>query len=313
MIISLNKSETSYIPEMEKLLGERIYEFYERSETLKKLSEADIIVTFGGGQRSIPFDEEVLAACKNLKLVCSVTAGVEDLPLDKLHEKGVKICNSRGAQGGSIAEYVMACMLVLSHNYHILFRNQPNHQWGPLLPGEDLIGKTLCVVGTGAIGKIIGQKSKAMDMRVIGVDKYPMPFSAFEKIYGMDKLYEALKQSDFVVLAAPLTEETFHMMGLKEFQVMKKTGVFINISRGDTTDEQALIHVLQERQIAGAILDVFHEEPLPKDSPLWSMENVLVTPHAAGPTKNTTLKVAQILCDNIIRYRNGEEIINAFK
>lgn len=312
MIISLNKSKTGYIPEMEKLLGEKIYESCDRSETLKILPQADIIVTFGGGQRSFSFDEEILAACTNLKLVCSVTAGMEDLPIDKLHEMGIKICNSRGAQGGSIAEYVIACMLILSHNYHFYIRNQAKRQWGPLVPGEDLSGKTFCVIGTGAIGKELSKKAKANDMHVIGIDKYPSSTPFFDDVFGTDKLHQALSQSDFVALAAPLVDETYHMMAEREFCAMKETGVFINISRGDTADEQALIKALKEKQIAGAILDVFHEEPLPVDSPLWDMENVLVTPHASGPSKNTTQRVAQILCDNIIRYRKGEELVNEF-
>ncbi len=312
MIISMNKSKTGYIPEMEKLLGEKIYEYCDRGETLKMLPQADIIITFGGGQRSFPFDEEVLAACSSLKLVCSVTAGMEDLPIGRLHEMGIKICNSRGAQGGSIAEYVIACMLILSHNYHFYIRNQAKHQWVPLVPGEDLSAKTFCVIGAGAIGRQLGNKAKVNDMRVIGVDKYPEPIPFFDEVFGTDKLHEALMQSEFVALAVPLVHETFHMMAEKEFRAMKESGVFINISRGDTVDEQALIKALKEKQIAGAILDVFHEEPLPVDSPLWDMENVLVTPHASGPSKNTTHRVAQILCDNIVRYRKGEEIINEF-
>ena len=312
MIISLNNSKTAYIPVMEEMLGETIHEFCDRSETLKRLPEADIIVTFGGGQRSLPFDAEVLAACGNIKLVLSITAGMEDVPIEKLHEMGIKISSSRGAQGASIAEYVLACMLIMSHNYHFYFRNQMIRKWGPVTAGEDLAGKTLCVIGTGTIGTAVAQKAAANDMRIIGIDKYPQQLPVFDAVSGTDKLYEALAQSDYAVLAAPLTEETYHMMSEKEFSAMKETAVFINISRGGTADEAALINALQNRQIAGAVLDVFHEEPLAEDSPFWGMENVIVTPHASGPSKNTTQRVSRILCDNIMRFRSGEKITNEY-
>ena len=312
MIISLNNSKTAYIPVMEEMLGETIYEFCDRAETLKLLPEADIIVTFGGGQRSLPFDEEVLAACRNVKLVLSITAGTEDVPIDKLHEMGIRISNSRGAQGASIAEYVLACMLIMSHNYHLYIRNQLSRQWGPLAAGEDLAGKTLCIIGTGTIGTAVAERAAANGMKITGIDKYPRQLPAFDAVFGTDKLHDVLAQSDFAVLSAPLTEETYHMMSQKEFCAMKETAVFINISRGDTADEAALINALQEKQIAGAVLDVFHEEPLPKDSPLWDTENVIITPHASGPSKNTTERVSRILCDNIVSFRSGGNITNEF-
>ena len=310
MIVSLINIDIPFMSELQTLFGEALCECRQREEALAKLPQADVIVTYGGGTHAVQLDDELLSVSKKLKLVCSLTAGVENLPLEKLHAMGVKVSNTKGAQGGSIAEYVIGHMIFFSHHYQAHMLNQQQHLWVPPAPGEDIDGQTLCIVGTGAIGKVIAQKAKGAGMRVIGVDKYPAPYEAFEQVYGLEALQKALGESDFVVMATPLTEETRYMIGEKEFHAMKNKAVFINISRGDTVDETALIRALEAKTIAGAILDVFHEEPLPKDSPLWAMKNVFITPHAAGPTINTIRNSARICYENTMRSRSGEPIVN---
>jgi phosphoglycerate dehydrogenase-like enzyme len=150
-------------------------------------------------------------------------------------------------------------------------------------------------------------------MRVIGIKRHPEEIYGFDKVLGVEHLYEMLGESDYVVLATPLNQDTYHLMGTEEFKKMKNTAIFINISRGNTVDESALIKALEKKQIAGAILDVFQVEPLPASSPLWKMENVLVTPHGAGPTSNTEQKTIQIIFENITKYINGQELINEIK
>lgn len=122
-----------------------------------------------------------------------------------------------------------------------------------------------------------------------------------------------MAQADYVVLATPLTPDTRQLMGAEEFRKMKASAVFINISRGDTVDEAALLQALREKQITGAVLDVFHEEPLPADHPFWKMENVLVTPHSAGISKNTLRKTIRLFHDNLIRFRQSQELINPIR
>ena len=178
------------------------------------------------------------------------------------------------------------------------------------MQGEDLDQKILCVIGAGSIGQEIGRKAKAFAMQVVGIKNHPEPIEGFDQVWGRERLEEALNQVDYVVMVTPLTKETYHMIGAKEFGLMKKTAVFINVSRGDTVDESAMIKALRDRRIAGAVLDVFHEEPLPADSPLWGMDHVLLTPHVAGLSNNSEKKIIRIVYDNITGYRQGRQLIN---
>jgi phosphoglycerate dehydrogenase-like enzyme len=312
MIVSLVNWKNNYIPRIENLLGEKIYECHDKQDAINNLPEAEIVITFGGGDGdyAIPIDKEILKVCKNLQLVLSLSAGIEKLPLRELYDKGIKVCNTKGAHGGSIAEYVLGGMLVLSHHYHVFIRNQEKCLWSPILHGEDIEEKTLCVIGAGSIGQVIGKKAKALNMRVIGIKKHPQTIEGFDQVVNMEHLHDVLEQSDYVVLATPLNKETYHLIGEEEFLKMRKNAVFINISRGNTVDENALIQALNKQQIAGAVLDVFQIEPLPIDNPLWKMENVLITPHGAGPTDNTERKTIRIIYDNIINYKEGLELIN---
>jgi phosphoglycerate dehydrogenase-like enzyme len=166
MIVSLVHWKNNYIPALEKLLGENIYECHDKQEAIKALPEADILITFGGGdgEYAIPIDEDILSVCKKLRLVLSLSAGIEKLPLQTLFSKGIKVCNTRGAHGGSIAEYVLGGMLVISHHYHTFIRRQEKCEWKPILQGEDIENKTLCVIGTGSIGQEIGKKAKALSI-----------------------------------------------------------------------------------------------------------------------------------------------------
>jgi phosphoglycerate dehydrogenase-like enzyme len=129
-------------------------------------------------------------------------------------------------------------------------------------------------------------------------------------VWPIDKLHEALQQADYSVLITPLTEATFHLIGTEEFRVMKSSSIFINVSRGDTVDETALIEALQNGSIAGAGLDVFHEEPLPQDSPLWDMENVLITPHNAGVSPHYTTRIIDLFLTSLACYRQGKPLPN---
>lgn len=311
MIVSLLNWENTYISTVEKFIGEKIVECHSRQEAIEVLPKAEIIITIGGVD--MLFDEEMLEVCGNLRLLLSLSAGIEKLPLQALHSRGIAVCNTKGAHGVTISEYVLGGMLAVSHRYPPFIRNQGNSLWQPVFKGEDIEGQTLCIIGAGSIGKEIGKRAKAFEMEVIGLKRNPGPMKYFDQVWGIERLQEALGLADYAVLVTPLTQETRHLMGAEEFRIMKDTAVFINVSRGDTVDEEALVLALQGKQIAGAILDVFHIEPLPADSPLWKMENVLVTPHNAGLSDNSESKMLQLICDNIIRYRKGRKLINQIK
>ncbi|SHI01420.1 Phosphoglycerate dehydrogenase [Sporobacter termitidis DSM 10068] len=310
MIVSLLVWDTPYLEAIEEATGEKVVECRSAEAALKALPEADIALTMGGAAL---LDETLLATAKKLRLVLSASAGVEKLPLEALHARDIAVCNAKGAHAVTIAEYVLGGMLAWSHHFPTFIQHQERAHWQSFFSGDDLDGQTLLVVGTGLIGREIGRKAGAFDMRVLGLRRHPAPEPHFDEILGIGALRETLPRADFVVMATPLTDETYHLMGAEEFRAMKDSAVFINIARGDTVDEDALISALRGRQIAGAVLDVFHREPLPKDSPLWSMDNVMITPHNAGLSDSAERKTIRFLCDNIRRFRAGQPLINQIK
>lgn len=307
MIVSLLQWENPYVPAVEAEIGEKVTVCRTGEEAALVLPEADIIITLGTGRPL--FNSDLLAVSGKLKLVLSVSAGIERLPLRELNARGIAVCNTGGAQAISIAEYVLGAMLSVSHSIPAFIRNQEKACWKNIF-GSDLEGRTLCIVGAGRIGAEIARRAKAFNMKIIGLKRHPEQLMNYDFVWGVEHLHKALGQSDIVVMATPLTKDTFHLMKAEEFGVMKKTAVFINISRGGTVDETAMISALKTKQIAGAVLDVFETEPLPEGSVLWQMENVLLTPHNASFTDTTDRCITSILCDNIIRFREGRVLIN---
>ncbi len=307
MIVSLLIWETPYIPAMASCLGEEIVECRTKEAALEALPDADIAVVMGGG--GLLLDDDLLDAAKKLKVVLSISAGIEKLPMLKLHERGIAVCNSKGAQAGSIAEFVLGAMLCVSHDFPLFMRNQQKSVWQTVFTGQDLDGKTLIIVGAGNIGQAVARRAKAFNMTVLGIKRRPAPLEHFDAVYATDALTDVLPRADYVVLTTPLTPDTYRLIGADAFDAMKPSAVFINVSRGDIVDESALISALQMKQIAGAVLDVFHTEPLPPGSPFWTMENVLVTPHSSGPTDNAERKTIELLCENVRRFQNGQPLL----
>lgn len=311
MVVSLLIWDTPLIRAIEKCIGEDIIRCHTRDAALSALPKADIVIIMGGG--GLLLDDEMLDVSERLKLVLSISAGIEKLPLTSLHERNIAVCNTKGAQAVSIAEYVLGEMIAFNRSFTMFQRNQAKAHWQYYFAGRDLDGQTVCIIGAGNIGSQIGKKVQAFDMQVLGLKRHPESMDYFNEVWGIDRLQEALGQADFVVLVTPLTPDTYHLMGQAEFNSMKRSAVFINVSRGDTVDEAALLEALNDEKIAGAILDVFRTEPLPSDSPFWAMENVIVTPHSAGPTLNAEQKMIDITCENIKRQRSRRPLINQVK
>jgi phosphoglycerate dehydrogenase-like enzyme len=310
MIISLIYNQNAYTDAISDITGEKVQVCLTKEEALKYLPETEIIVTIGGGNFSVPLDEEMLQAAPSLKWVFSVSAGVEKLPLKELKERGILATNTSGVHAVTIAEYVMGGLLVMSHHYDRYLPLMKDKKWGELISGEDMEGKTILIIGAGHIGSEIGRKAGAFDMQVFGLKRTPCEINGFDGVHSMDKLKEMLPKADYVVMAAPLTQETYHLIGEEEFALMKKESVFVNIARGDTVEEEALIAALREGRIQGAVLDVFHEEPLPEVSPLWELDNVLITPHSSAISKNVIKKIIRMFKESYEKYKKGEALIN---
>ena len=223
------------------------------------------------------------------------------------------LTNSSGVHAVSISEHILSMMLAFSRRLPQAIRNQEQHRWdrGGQPPAFELAGKTMVLVGVGAIGQRAAQITAALGMHVIGVrnDK-TKSVSGVEKMIGPDELDSVLPEADFLVLTMPLTAETRQMINAKTFEKMKPSAYLINIGRGGTVDEDALIQALQNGQIAGAGLDVFAKEPLPSGSPLWDMPNVIITAHYSGFAPHYNERALEIFVDNLDRYVHHQPMRN---
>ena len=249
-------------------------------------------------------------------LHCSGHA-VGQFPLADLAARGVIVTNSRGIQSTPIAEHVMGCLLALARRLPATLRHQEQRAWLP----NDLTGaaspwliggKTIGVIGLGSIGQAIAVRAKAFGMRVIGMRRNPgrgVP-AAVDQVIGRADLDGLLEAADVVVLAAPLTPGTDRILDAAAIAKMKRGAVVINVSRGQLIDESALARALDAGTLGGAVLDVFTTEPLPPGSPLWSMPNVIVTPHTAGFRTDHFDAVIDLFSENLRRFERGVDLLN---
>jgi phosphoglycerate dehydrogenase-like enzyme len=223
------------------------------------------------------------------------------------------LTNASGVHAIPISEHILAFLLAFARSLPAAIRAQERHQWEQdIQPAPfELAGKTMLLIGVGAIGQRTAQVASGLGMRVLGVRHDPAKtVPGIERMFGPEQLEMALPEADFVVLTIPLTQETKGMFNARAFGKMKPSAYLINIGRGGTVNEADLIHALQAGQIAGAGLDVFENEPLPPDSPLWDMKNVIITSHYSGSTPHYDERAMAIFIDNLERYQKGQPMKN---
>ncbi|MHB1295712.1 MAG: D-2-hydroxyacid dehydrogenase [Anaerolineae bacterium] len=225
------------------------------------------------------------------------------------------LTNASGVHAVPISEHILAFLFALARRFPAALHAQRAHRWARVGDHHgsvfELAGKTLLLIGVGAIGERTAVIASGVGMTVIGVRRNPdTPAQGVGEMHAMPDLPVLLPRADFVVLTVPLTHETRGMIGEAELRAMKPTSYIVNIGRGGTIQEQALIHALREGWIAGAGLDVFEQEPLPKDSPLWDMENVIITAHYSGSTPHYHERAMAIFLDNLERYKTGRPLRN---
>lgn len=280
------------------------------SELLELLKDAEIL--FSG-----KFLKQMIFSAPNLKWIQSTGAGVDNLMFPEIADRDVIITNSGNIFSNAISEQVLMYILMFSRNMNLFFRNQENKQWnrlGGYLAGnlQEIEGKTVGIIGFGAIGKELAKKAKCLGMKVIATKRTPLQDKpAFlDEFIPKDNLVSLLGKSDFVVLALPLTAQTDRLIGEEEFNAMKKTAYFINVSRGKIVQENKLLTALEKGAIAGAALDTFEEEPLSHSSKLWSMDNVIITPHVAGMSNLFIERAVNAFCQNLRLYLAHKPLIN---
>ena len=247
-----------------------------------------------------------------LDWIHSIQAGYDRFPLDELETAGTALTNSTGIHDDSVGETVAGMMLMLARGLGRYAKQQTERRWERPAWDEPftLAGESCCVVGLGTLGRGIAARADALGMDVTGVRRTPDPVPGVDRVYPSDELHEAIAGARFVAIAVPLTDETEGLFGRAEFDAMREDAYPINVARGEVVDEDALIAALDSGEIAGAGLDVFETEPLPEDSPLWDMEDVLVTPHAAAYTREYYRDIADLVLENVGRLVEGEELKN---
>jgi phosphoglycerate dehydrogenase-like enzyme len=238
---------------------------------------------------------------KNVQWIHTLAAGVESLPFDLLQRSEAVVTNSRGLYADALGEFAIAAMLWFAKDLRRLVRNQDAHRWEPYTVAR-LEGQTVGIIGYGGIGHAIARRATALGMHVIPVRR--------SQEYGDPTIEELLEQSDYVVLSTPLTPSTRGLISRARIARMKPSAVFINVGRGATVDEEALVEALREGRIRGAALDVFETEPLAESHPLWDLENVLLSPHTADHTADSHTRAMQFFIENLRRFRAGESLEN---
>lgn len=292
------------IPELEEKFPEVDFEHVQkREDTLDMIADADVYVGW--------MNRDVCLAGKNLKWVQSPSSGIDYyLAIPEFKECDILLTSASGTHASCLAESAMAMILAFTRGIRDAIRIQPKHEWAlreirPKL--VELTGSTMGILGLGRVGHALARRADAFDMRVIAVDAYPGDKPSYvDELWALEGLDELLKRSDYVVVTVPRTPETIGMIGAEQMAIMKPTAILVGISRGGIIEQEALADALREGQIAAAALDVAKPEPLPPESELWDMENLLITPHIAGGTQLEGQHVIDIFTENLVKFLRGD-------
>jgi len=248
----------------------------------------------------------------DLEWVHSIQAGVDRFPHDGFREQGVVLTNSTGIHGDAVGETVAGYVLALARRIHDHVANQTEHEWSRPAwdEGWTVAGERACVVGLGGLGRGIVDRLTGLGLDVDGVRRTPLPAPGVDTVYPAADLHEAIADARFVVLAVPLVEATSGLIDADALAAMREDAYLVNVARGGVVDQPALLEALQEDRIAGAALDVFETEPLPPGSPLWEMDDVIVSPHCAAYTRDYYRHVSTVLEASLARLDRNEDPVN---
>lgn len=286
------------LPSAEIYLVESTQELVERS------IDPDILITWitGGGHFNAA---DFCCQSKNLKWIHGLSAGVEGVtqsPAAKI--PGLRVTNSKGIHGIPISEHVMAFLLYHMRGLGRIKANQTAGNWSRFIPDE-LYGKTIVILGMGSIAKAIAQRAKAFSMKVVGVKRTVVDIPNVDEVLPESRMDEAIAQANILVMLLPATPETQKIMDARRFALMKDGAYFINVGRGSTVDTDALCSALEQGKLSGAALDALEPEPLPSDSPLWKMNNVIISPHMSAESPCYMDRAFQVFADNVPAFLAG--------
>lgn len=256
-----------------------------------------------------PFKYFDISKFGNLKWVQLVSTGVDAVPLQVLKRAGVILTNCKGAYSIPIAEWVITKILELYKGSKKFYELQNNKKWEKYEYIYEMSNKKVCILGTGSIGVEIAKRLKAFGVEIMGINSTGIKVENFSKCFTMQNINNVVNVSDIVISTFPLTVKTINFINDDFFANMKAKSIFVNVSRGGILDEKALIKYLKSGHLLGAALDVFQLEPLPPHDPLWLLDNLIITPHVSYRSDIGNQRVFEIVFENLIRYKKGEELI----
>jgi phosphoglycerate dehydrogenase-like enzyme len=284
--------------------GNGVELFSSRDAKAQIAAAAEAEVIYGG------LTPQLLAATTTLKWVHISSAGVDRFLFPEIVSHPAIMTCARGVAAVSIAEHAFALILAFTRSLPLAFRNQQERRWAHTSLIE-ICGQTLGIVGFGRVGREVARRATGFGLRVLAVDANPVdPPEGVTALWPPDRLPDLCAEADILVNCTPLTAQTERMIRREHFARMKPSALFVNVSRGRVVDQEALIEALREGRIAGAALDVVDPEPLPSDSPLWNLPNVILTAHSATTSQHFWRRMHELFCENLRRYVTGEPLLN---
>jgi phosphoglycerate dehydrogenase-like enzyme len=279
------------------------------SDCAAALPEARILFSWSGSRDDV---RNAILQAPKLEWIHVRYAGLDKLLFPELIASPIPLTNGAGVFSQSLGEFIILGALYFAKDIPRMLRSKARREWD-VFDVAEVSRQTMGIVGYGDIGRAIARRAKALEMRVYGLRRSPAPRPGDEfvdRVYPTAELHSMLPECDYVVVAAPLTPETNHMISTREFDRMKPDAIIMNVGRGPVIDEAAMVEALRSKRIRGAVLDVFEEEPLPQSSPLWEVENVLISAHTADHTKDWLGDAANFFIEQFGRWRRGETLKN---
>ena len=278
----------------------------EKEDIANHIKNAEVWVTYGSD-----VTKELLEEAGELKWIQVLSAGVNALPLDEIKKRGIVVTNVRGIHKIPMSEYALSMLLHVYRHETQVVKDQEKSHWNRKYTVKEITGKTLLVLGTGAIGQEVARLGRAFRMKTIGISRSGDQVEHFDENYAVAHLDSMLPKADFIVSVLPSTKETKYLLRDSHFDQMKEDAVFLNMGRGDLVTTETLLKAARENKVSHLVLDVFEEEPLAEDSPLWKEENITITPHISGVSSRYLERALGILMENIeCHKKHDEELMN---
>lgn len=269
-----------------------------------EVNDSDILVCYN------PFDTLDISKMRRLKWIQLSSVGIDQLPFDIIKNRGIQVTNNKGGYSIPIGEWIVLKILEMLKKSSSLYRKQQMKKWKMDMSLLELYGKTVGFVGTGSIAAEAAKRLQGFGVKILGVNTSGSNTEYFNECYSTEKIDDMLNQCDIVVITIPYTRKTHHMINNNRFKAMRDGVFIVNIARGNIIDEQALISNIRNGKIKGAALDVFEEEPLNLDNPLWGFDNVIVTPHNSWVSEEMNERRFKLILENLKRYSAGEKLVN---